>query len=129
MDITNKIEGLLGEATVPSQGGIRTALGKGLKGVDDIVFKVSMSLWHYFDLKIVGIKNPNTETTAKIFKTQSSKKLADELWQRVGKNVEDSEQLDDSGIKKLKKNFYALVNKWEKVYTYNSKANGWEFTG
>jgi hypothetical protein len=126
MDITDKIDSLL-EATVPSQGNIRSTMAKGLKDVPDITGRVAMSLWHYFDLKIVG--NKNTQNGAKIFNSSKSNKLADELWYRIGKSVEDSEQLAPDGLKKLKNNFYSIVNKWDKVYTYNKDSKAWEFTG
>lgn len=123
MSVTDKIDKILGEAVVPSQQGIRTALGKGLKGIDDIVFQVGLSLWHYFDLKI--IKGPGY-----IFQSDpKNKTLADELWHRTSKGVEDSEYVDEDGIKKLKKNFYDLVNKWGKIYSWNKEKKGWEFTG
>jgi hypothetical protein len=129
MDITEKIDSIISEATVPSQGAILSAMSKGLEDVKDITGKVGMSLWHYFNLKIVGKKNKNTVNTAKVFNSSKSNKLADELWFRIGKSVEDSEALDDKGLKKLKSNFYSIVNKWDKVYTYDKKVNAWEFTG
>lgn len=124
MSVTDKIDKLLNEATVPSQQGIRSEMAKGLKDVSDITSQVSMSLWHYFNLKIVGGVNQG-----KIFKSQSSNKLADELWHRIGKKVEDSEYLADEGLKKLKSNFYSIIGKWGKVYTFNQKLKAWEFTG
>jgi len=123
MDLTDKIDRYLGEATVPSQGWIRSEMSKGLsKNVNDVAWKVGMNLWHYFDLKI--IKGPGL-----IFKSQSSNKLSDELWYRIGKPVEDSEYLDDSGIKKLKNNFYRIMSKWSKIYSWDNDKKGWKFTG
>jgi hypothetical protein len=121
MDITNKIDSILGESTLPSQGLLRKEMAKGLSNmVNDIPWKVAMSLWHYFDPKIV--KGPGV-----VFKTQSSNKIADELWYRIGKPVEDSEMLDDSGIKKLKSNFYRIMSKWGGLYSMSKKGKGWEF--
>jgi hypothetical protein len=119
MDITEKIE-LFENATLPSQGLLRKEMAKGLSNnVNDVAWKVAMSLWHYFDPKI--IKGPGV-----IFKTQSSNKLADELWSRMGKPVEDSEQLDDAGVKKLKSNFYRIVGKWGGLYQMTKQKKGWE---
>lgn len=134
MSVTEKIDKLL-EATVPSQQGIRSEMSKGLSDVSDITSRVAMALWHYFDLKIIkGNTYPKSSGSAmtnagKIFKSQSSNKLSDELWHRIGKSVEDSEHLTDDGIKKLKKNFYGIVCKWGKVYTFDQKSKAWEFTG
>ena len=135
MDITEKIDGIIGEATVPSRQGIRSEMAKGLEDVPDITGRVAMALHHYFDLKIVKGKtygnspSSNMTNTGLIFKSQSSNKLADELWYRIGKNVEDSEMLSDDGLKKLKSNFYKIVGKWSKVYTFDNKTNAWRFTG
>ena len=135
MSVTDKIDKFLGEAVVPSQQGIRSEMSKGLKDVPDITSPVAMGLWHYFNLKIVG---PNTYpgkgtsgvvNQGKIFKSQSSNKLSDELWYRIGRSVEDSEHLTDDGLKKLKKNFYGIIGKWGKVYTFNQELKAWEFTG
>jgi len=135
MDITDKIDSIINEATVPSQQGIRSEMAKGLKDVPDITGRVAMALYHYFDLKIVkgktygGSSGSNMTNTGLVFKSQSSNKLADELWYRIGKNVEDSEMLSDDGLKKLKKNFYGIVGKWSKVYSFDNKANAWRFIG
>jgi len=135
MSVTEKIDKILDEATVPSQQGIRSEMAKGLKDVSDITSQVAMSLWHYFNLKIVGANTyPGKGTSGvvnqgKIFKSQSSNKLADELWYRIGRKVEDSEHLTDDGLKKLKSNFYSIIGKWGKVYTFNQKLKSWEFTG
>jgi hypothetical protein len=134
MDITDKIDSIL-ESTVPSQQAIASEMAKGLKDVSDITSKVAMSLWHYFNLKIVGgNKYPGKGTSGtinqgKIFKSQSSNKLSDELWYRIGKNIEDGEYLADEGLKKLKSNFYSIIGKWGKLYSYNEKMKAWEFTG
>jgi hypothetical protein len=121
MDITKKIDVLLNENTLPSQGLLRKEMSKGLsKNVNDIAWTVAMSLWHYFDPKIV--RGPGV-----IFKTQSSNKIADELWYRIGRSIEDSEMLDDSGIKKLKRNFYHIMGKWGNLYSITKKGTGWEF--
>lgn len=124
MDITNKIDRILNEATFSSQGGIRATMAKGLKDVPDITSRVAMSFWHYFDKKIIG--KSGSRNVGIIFKSQPSKKLIDELWFRIGKPVEDSERLTDDGIKKLKKNFYSL-SKWTDLYKYNTEKKGWEF--
>ena len=96
MSVTDKIDKLL-EATVPSQSAIRSGMAKGLKDVPE-TSQIAMALWHYFDLKIVGKGNKNLQNGAKIFKSQSSNKLSDELWHRIGKSLEDSEQLTDQGL-------------------------------
>jgi len=122
MNITEKIDNLLGEATVPSQSKIRSVISKGLEDVSDITSIVANGLWHYFDLKIVK--------GGKVFKSQnqSSKKLIDELWYRiVEKSVAKSERLTPEALKKLKKNFYSFSKDLEKNYTYTDKK--WEFTG
>lgn len=135
MSVIYKIDKILGEATVPSQQGIRSEMAKGLKDVPEYTSSVAMALWHYFNLKIVGSGTyPNKGTSGvvnqgKIFKSQSSNKLADELWYRIGRKVEDSEHLTDQGLKKLKANFYSIIGKWGKLYTYNEKLKAWEFTG
>lgn len=134
MDITDKIDSIL-ESTVPSQQAISSEMAKGLKDVSDITNKVAMGLWHYFNLKIVGGNAyPGKGTSGvinqgKIFKSQSSNKLSDELWYRIGRKLEDSEYLTDEGLKKLKANFYSIIGKWGKLYSYNEKVKAWEFTG
>jgi len=135
MSVTDKIDKILNEATVPSQNAIRSEMAKGLKDVSDITSQVAMSLWHYFNLKIVGSGTypgkgtSGTYNQGKIFKSQSSNKLADELWYRIGRTVEDGEYLTDQGLKKLKSNFYSIIGKWGKLYTFNQKLKAWEFTG
>lgn len=135
MSVTDKIDRLLGEATVPSQNAIRSEMAKGLKDVAEYTNAVAMSLWHYFNLKIVGSGTyPNKGTSGtinqgKIFKSQSSNKLADELWYRIGRKVEDSEHLTDQGLKKLKSNFYSIIGKWGKLYSFDEKLKAWIFTG
>lgn len=138
MDITDKIDSIL-ESTVPSQQAISSEMAKGLKDVSDITNKVAMGLWHYFNLKIIGgntyprsVKTGLTSgviNQGKIFKSQSSNKLSDELWYRIGRKLEDSEYLTDEGLKKLKANFYSIIGKWGKLYSYNEKVKAWEFTG
>ena len=120
MTVIDKIDKILGEATTPSQEWIRNEIAKGLKDVPEITNQIAMELWHYFDLKIVG-------KGGKIFKSQPSNKLSDELWHRIGKSLENSEYLTDEGLKKIKKNFYGIIGKWGKLYTM--KSNAWEFTG
>lgn len=128
MDITDKINIIL-EATFPSQPWIRSEMSKGLKDVTNITDRMAMALWHYFDPKMVGKRGSMGVNPSLIFKQGSNKTLADELWHRIGKSLEDSEHMTDDGIKKLKKNFYNIVNKWGKLYTFNDKKNAWEFTG
>jgi hypothetical protein len=135
MSVTEKIDKFLGEAVVPSQQGIRSEMAKGLKDIPEYTSSIAMALWHYFNLNIVGGNTyPGKGTSGvinqgKIFKSQSSNKLSDELWYRIGRGVEDSEHLTDSAMKKLKSNFYSIIGKWGKVYTYNEKLKAWEFTG
>lgn len=119
MSITDKIDIILNEATIPSQSKIRSVISKGLEDVSDITSIVSNGLWHYFDLKIVK--------GGKVFKSQSSKKLVDELWYRIGKGVEKSERLTPEALNKLKKNFYSFSKELDKNYTFDGKK--WEFTG
>ena len=119
MSVIDKIDRILDEAVVPSQSKIRSVISKGLEDVSDITSIVSNGLWHYFDLKIVK--------GGKVFKSQnqSSKKLVDELWYRIGKSVEKSERLTPEALKKLKKNFYSFSKDLEK--NYNFDGNKWEF--
>ena len=121
MDIADKIDFLINEATVPSQSKVLSTMSKGLKDVQDITNRIGMSLWHYFDLKIVG------KRVGGIFKTQLSVKLVDELWDRIGKNIEKSEQLTPDALNKLKKNFYSFSKILDSVYEWNSKEKRWEF--
>lgn len=121
MDITKKINCILGEAKIPSQSNILSKMAKGLKDVQDITNTIGMSLWHYFDLNIVGKK------VGGIFKTQQSMKLIDELWYRIGKSVEKSEQLAPEALKKLKTNFYSFSKALDNIYEWNSKEKRWEF--
>jgi len=121
MDITTKINGLLGESTIPSQNKVLSTMSKGLKDVSDITNRIGMSLWHYLDTQIVGKK------VGGIFKTQPSMKLIDELWDRIGKSVEKSEQLTPEALKKLKANFYSFSKTFDSVYEWNSKEKRWEF--
>lgn len=83
--------------TETSQGQVFKKLG----------MEVGVSIWHYMQ----------GESGAKIFKTQPSKKLMDELWFRCGAD-DDSEYLTSGGLKKLKKDFYSLAKEFK----------GWYFT-
>ena len=119
MSVTDKIDKILNE-TSPSIMFLRKELSKGLsKNVHGITFQVAKSLYHYFDPKMRG--------SGVIFKTKSSNSLADELWNRTAKSVEDSEMLDDAGIKKLKSNFYNILKKWGSLYQMSNKGKGWEW--
>jgi hypothetical protein len=124
MDITEKIDMLTENQILPSQGWLRKELGKGLKGVDDIVFSMTMGLYHYFDPQIV-------KKGGVVFKTQSSNKLSDELWSRLGKKIKSSEHMDDTGYKKLKKNFYNVMAKYSGLYkqttSHQKSRTAWEF--
>ncbi len=110
---------------LPSQGWLRKEMNKGLKGVDGISSKLAMSLYHYFDPQIVR------KGAGVVFKTQSSNKISDELWNRLGKGIEDSEELDAAGMKQLKKNFYNIMGKYGGLYkmtsTHQGKGKAWEF--
>ena len=118
MYVTDKIDKLLNENT-PSQMLLRKEMSKGLsKNVHDITSQIALSLYHYFDPKMRG--------SGVIFKSKPSNSLSDELWGRMGKSVEDSEMMDDAGIKKLKANFYRIVDKWS-LYELSPKGKGWEW--
>ncbi len=122
IDIAKKIDGLLCEVSSPSPSimYIRKEMEKGLsKNVHGIAFNLSQSLYHYF--------NPKMRGSGVIFKTKPSNSLSDELWGRMGKNIEDSEMLDDSGIKTLKSNFYRIIDKWGGLYKLSTKEKGWEW--
>ena len=116
MSVTNKIDNFLYEASIPSQQTFHKMLSKGL---DDpgIIFQMSMALWHYVNPKIIG-------GGGRIY-SQGSKKLIDELWNRVGSNIESSEQFEDRFVKKLKSNFYGLSKVFDKIYSWN-KEGYWE---
>lgn len=121
MNVIDKINRVLSEVTVPSQGGIRKELQKGLDN-DRVIFNMGINLHHYFDLKIV--KGPGY-----IFNNSNAKSLADELWDRLGSNLEKSEQFTDEALSTLKNNFYRVVNKWDKVYKYDKENKRWGFVG
>ena len=121
MDITEKIDILTENQILPSPQWMRKELGKGLKGVDSIVFDITRGLYHYFDPQIVG------KGGGVVFKTQSSNKLADELWNRLGKDIASSEHMNDTGLQKLKKNFYGVMKKYSGHYKMTPKGKGWEF--
>jgi len=117
MSVIDKIDQLINEATIPSQQKIISVMSNGLKDSSDITFSVAMQLWHYINPKIIGIGgNPG----GTIYKSQPSNKIMDELWYRIGKSVERSEMLSDSGLKKLKKNFYSLGKDFMKIYKLDS---------
>jgi hypothetical protein len=120
MDVIDKLDRILSENTLPSQMAIRSDISKGLKDVTDITGKVSMSLWHYFSPHTINSRS------GVIFKTQTSNKLADELWNRIGKPIEDSEQLTDDALKKLKSNFYKFIGKWGGLYQMTKQKKAWE---
>lgn len=123
MDITDKIDGILSEATAPSQNNVLSTLSKGLQNVSDITGKLGMSLWHYLNIRMLS------KGSSFIFKSQPSMKIMDELWHRTAKSLEDSEQLTPQALKKLKSNFYSLHKWFDKLYTWNSDKNAWEYTG
>jgi hypothetical protein len=89
------------------------------KGLDGDIGNMAISLWHYVNPAMVL-------STGGIYKTQSSMKLMDELWFRVGSNLEKSEHLTDKGLKILKRNFYSLSKIFEDIYQWNSKEKRWE---
>ena len=121
MDITDKLDKVLKEATVPSQSGIITALNKGLDK-DRAIFNLGIELHHYFNLKFIK--------DGYIFQSKPNiKTLSDELWYRLGRNLEKSEFFHEKAMSKLKDNFYKIVNKWSKVYKFDKKENRWEFIG
>lgn len=112
------VEGI-NENILPTYGSIRSDMSKGLKDVTDITNQVATSLLHYFERKMIN-------SNGVILKTQSSNKLADELWHRIGKSIEDTEQLTDDALKKLKSNFYKFIGKYGGLYTMTKQKKGWE---
>ena len=100
-----------------SQQKLRAVIGKGLKDVP--YGDIAMSLWHYVNPAIIM-------GSGGIYKTQSSMKIMDELWFRVGRNIEKAETLTDEALTKLKKNFYSLSKTFEKIYNWNPKEKRWE---
>jgi len=101
-----------------SQQKLRSILMKGLTNAD--VGEIIMELWHYVNPAIVGSGG------GVIYKTQNSMKVIDELWFRIGRNLEKSERLTDDALSKLKSNFYSLSKTFEKIYEWNSKEKKWE---
>lgn len=123
MSVIDKIDKLINEASMPSQSQLNKALSKGINGDTGIIFQLSMALWHYVNPKIIG-------SGGKIFKKGNNKKLVDELWDRLGSNLEKSEQFTDDFMKKLKSNFYGLEKTFNKIYpNFDSKGNYWETGG
>jgi hypothetical protein len=127
MTILDKIDRLLiGEGAMAdldirlksvSQQKLRAVISKGLTNAP--YGDIALSLWHYVNPAIIM-------GSGGIYKTQSSMKIMDELWFRVGRNLEKSETLTDEALVKLKKNFYSLSKSFEKIYNWNPKEKRWE---
>ena len=71
-------------------------LSKGLEQ-DEIFTKIALSLRKY----------NSTDPTGYVY-SKKFKNLIDELWDRIGQPIQDSEQFSDDFIQQFKKNFYSL---------------------
>ena len=115
MSVIDKIDKILDEG-IMNQGSFIKKVMKGLQK-DDIAADVAWKLWHYYNQEPGGVGG--------IFKTThiNTNNVMDELWYRIGKNIEKSERLTDDALKLLKKNFYSLSKYFNEKYTI-SKVSG-----
>jgi len=87
---------------------LRKILSKNLEGANNIINNLAISLDTYIGRSKKGDK---------IFvKSNNQKSLFDVLWERLGKPIEDSEQLSDTGLNELKNNFKKLISSIEKEW-------------
>lgn len=88
------------------------------KEIDKKLIKGIKEKIPYLEISIELTKYFNTSSGAKVILQKGRKSFTEELWNRLGSGLEDSEQFSNKEIKKFKKNFFDLCNKevsnWER---------------